>query len=114
LRAQFGIDGRVNAIFGSESDENANREKEIFFGADSKLAELASHPSELSIKDSPGVQKTLCIIKSEDSQIREAIIERIICRGIEIFKRDELKLDAAHAEELFPGVDQESLDYLTK
>ncbi|KAJ3360532.1 Thioredoxin domain-containing protein 3 [Kappamyces sp. JEL0680] len=114
LRALFGTDNRINAVFGSDSQESADREKELFFGPESKVPELPITDDEISIKSSPGSQKTLCIIKSEDTQVRESIIERIICRGIEIFKRDELKLDAARAEELFPGVSQENLEFLTK
>ena len=116
LRGLFGTDNRINAVFGSDSQTSANREIEMFFGPNSIIPRLDIHEDELSIKNSPGIQKTLCVIKSEDAQFRQSIIERMICRGIEIFKRDEVRLDASEAEELFPELadQKEHIVFLTR
>ncbi|KAJ3311050.1 thioredoxin domain-containing protein 6 [Boothiomyces sp. JEL0838] len=101
LRAHFGTDNRINAVFGSDSQESANREIEIFFGRESKVIEMPIDENELSTKGSPGVQKTLCIIKPDAMNHREDIIERIICRGLLISKREEMHLNNQQVEDLY-------------
>jgi nucleoside diphosphate kinase len=109
LRALFGTDNRLNAVFGSDSQENAVREINMFFGPESAIPELPLVDDDLTIKNSPGSQKTLCLIKFEDSTRREQIIERLICRGISIMRREEVLLNHQQVEELYPelmGSDQ--------
>jgi nucleoside diphosphate kinase len=119
IRALFGSDNRMNAVFGSDSQESANREMELFFGPEAKLLELPLNDDDLTIKNSPGIQKTLCLIKFEDSTRREQIIERIICRGISIMRREEILLNNQQVEELYPQLKdsekwQDILESLTK
>ncbi|KAJ3323047.1 thioredoxin domain-containing protein 6 [Boothiomyces sp. JEL0866] len=101
LRAYFGTDNRINAVFGSDSQESANREIDIFFGPESRVTELPIDENELSTKGSPGIQKTLCIIKPDATNHREDIIERIICRGLLISKREEMHLNTQQVEDLY-------------
>ncbi|KAJ3271032.1 thioredoxin domain-containing protein 6 [Terramyces sp. JEL0728] len=101
LRAHFGTDNRINAVFGSDSQESAKREIELFFGAESKVVELPIDENELSTKSSPGIQKTLCIIKPDAANHREEIIERLICRGLLISKREEMHLNNQQVEDLY-------------
>ncbi|KAI8895584.1 nucleoside diphosphate kinase [Globomyces pollinis-pini] len=101
LRAYFGTDNRLNAVFGSDSQESATKEIDIFFGPESKVTELPFNEDNYTLKGSPGMQKTLCIIKSESDEIRQSIIERIICRGIQVFKREEMHFGRSEVEELY-------------
>jgi thioredoxin domain-containing protein 3 len=104
LRALFGTDNRINAVFGSDSQENAERELNMFFGEEANLIELSFNENELSIQNSPGSQKTLCLIKFDDSERREQIIERLVCRGISVLRREELSLTTNQVEELYPNL----------
>lgn len=94
--------------------DDAKRDIESVFGAESKFLELPISEDEFSIKTSAGTQKTLCLIKSEDGDIRNAIIERIISRGIEIHRRNEVKLEQNQVLEMFPGVDDETAQILSR
>jgi nucleoside diphosphate kinase len=115
LRALFGSDNRINAVFGSDSKDSASREIDLFFGPESKVTEIPTTDDEYSIKNSVGVQKTLCLIKFEDSTRREQIIERIICRGIHIIKREDILLTPQQVEELYPNLkDHENLPVLVE
>lgn len=114
LRDFFGTENRINAAYSSENQELATRDIEVVFGASTKLLEMPISEDEMSIKTAAGTQKTLCIIKSEDSDVRNAIIERIICKGIEIHKRDEVKFEPNQVEEMFPGLEAEAVQFLSK
>jgi nucleoside diphosphate kinase len=94
----------MNAVFGSDTQESADREIELVFGEGSKIMEMAMEEDDLSIKGSAGIQRTLCIIKSEDETVRADIIERIICRGITISKREELVIGVEALKRLFPKI----------
>ena len=94
--------------------EEAKREIDLVFGGDSKFLELPIAEDEMSIKTSSGTQKTLGLIKIEDVEIRNAIIERIISRGIEIHKRDEVRLERNQVRELFPDLNDENVELLSK
>ena len=114
MRDFFGTENRINAAYSSENQELATRDIDVVFGASTKLVEMPISEDEMSIKTAAGTQKTLCIIKSEDSDVRNAIIERIICKGIEIHKRDEIKFEPNQVEEMFPGLDAEAVQFLSK
>lgn len=115
MRAYFGTDNRINAVFGSDTQESADREIELIFGEGTKAMEMGIEEDELSIKGSAGIQRSLCIINSEDENIRTDIIERIICRGITISRRKELLMDVEDLKRLFPKiVDDEIFDDFVK
>jgi nucleoside diphosphate kinase len=104
LRAYFGTDNRINAVFGSDSDAKAEVEIELFFGADSKVLQMPFSDDELTLKSSTGVQRTLCIIHTDNESIRNQVIERIICRGLKIARRNETTLDSDMISQLYPGI----------
>ncbi|KAI8823656.1 nucleoside diphosphate kinase [Fimicolochytrium jonesii] len=104
IRASLGTDNRLNAVFGSESLEAAGHEIDLIFGPNTSVLELPM----LEIKDTPPpagahAEKTLAIIKPDivDTSKLDAIIERIICRGYQVIKRETINLSADQAADLY-------------
>ncbi|KAJ3217379.1 thioredoxin domain-containing protein 6 [Clydaea vesicula] len=122
LRALFGTDNMLNAVFGSSSVEAAEKEIEFFFGEHSTdIKNLEFHEKEL---DSVSVtnQKTLVLIKpdvcgfhgkgggeapSGNSKAVDEIVERILWRGFKIIKREELNMPIEQAQDLYDMLKEE-------
>jgi nucleoside diphosphate kinase len=119
LRALFGTDNLLNAVFGADSQEHANSEIDLIFGENPNVLEIPFHEDELSIKGSAGIQRTLCIINSSDETVRAEIISRILYRGIKITKREQGIIRREDAEKLFvkygeKPIFNDLIDYYTK
>jgi nucleoside diphosphate kinase len=97
----LGTDSRLNAVFGSNSKDAAEREINFLFGKDSKAVEIPISEHELT-NATMGPQKTLAILKPhivESGKVDE-IIEKILCRGFKVTNRDEPTISTELAQEL--------------
>ncbi|KAI8925457.1 nucleoside diphosphate kinase [Entophlyctis helioformis] len=108
IRAQFGTDARLNAVFGSLDVASASREIELIFAESTApmtlaLDEVESAPS--------NVQKTLALIKPDAVAKTEEIIERILCRGFAIVKREEVTLTTEMVGELHTAAAREDAGF---
>jgi nucleoside-diphosphate kinase len=83
IRAIYGIDGMRNAVHGSDSVEAAQKEIEIFFGANNAMK------THCDIKDT-----TLCIIKPHilTDNLSGKIIDDIIKSGFKIIAAEMFPL----------------------
>ena len=99
IRAQFGTDAKMNAVFGSQTPEAAEHEIELIFGEHCTGISSAVDEHE----PSANVQKTLAIIKPDAISAGKAdeIIERVICRGYTVVKREEITMTPNLVAELF-------------
>ncbi|KAI8921365.1 nucleoside diphosphate kinase [Powellomyces hirtus] len=105
IRALVGTDNRLNAVYGSETLEAAGHEIELLFGANASVLELplpaiVDQPSSALIQPP---EKTLAIIKPDmiDPEKVDAIVERIVCRGYQVLKRESVHLSQDEAAELY-------------
>ncbi|KAJ1337118.1 hypothetical protein BSLG_006591 [Batrachochytrium salamandrivorans] len=110
IRAQFGTDSRLNAVFGSDSSSSAKYEIDLLFGESATPMTLPF--DEAAICGMPKhIQKTLMIIKPDatSAQYVDGIIERVICCGFNVVKREEIMLSVEMVHELYPTlVDQDN------
>jgi nucleoside diphosphate kinase len=110
IRANFGTDSRINAVFGADSVDIVNEMKELLF--DPKLTTLEPDSEDKSF----GVQKSLVIIKSDilaNGKLDE-VLDRIICKGFHVTKREEVSLSREQVRELYPNLaDEESIEFLS-
>ena len=72
IRAQFGKDGRQNATHGSDSDESAERELNLFFGS-------TALPTTAIFNNC-----TLCVVKPHAFDRMGQIVDMILADGFEI------------------------------
>jgi len=90
IRALFGTDGRRNAVHGSDSSQNANREIDIFFGPKSKL------------RSSAQLNNCTCLVIKPHA-ISEGnagkIIDIVLSQGFEISAMEMFYLNKTMAEE---------------
>jgi len=92
LRALFGTDGRKNAVHGSDSKDNANRELDLFFGPQTKLRSVAL------------LNNCAClVIKPHIIADGHAgkIIDILLAQGFEISAMEMFYLNKTTAEEFF-------------
>ncbi|EGF79674.1 hypothetical protein BATDEDRAFT_35212 [Batrachochytrium dendrobatidis JAM81] len=102
IRAKFGTDSRLNAVFGSDSVETAKHEIDLLFGPNAALTTMSF--DEAAISGAPAnPQKTLLFIKPDamSTSTVDGIIERIICCGFQVLKREEVTLTVDMANEIF-------------
>ncbi|KAJ3013715.1 Thioredoxin domain-containing protein 3 [Thoreauomyces humboldtii] len=99
LRALLGTDNRLNAVYGSETLEAAQHEIDVLFGPD--VLELPV--DEKVFSSSAPQEKTLAIIKPDmiDAEKVDEIVERIVCRGYQVLKRETVQLTAEEAGDLY-------------
>ncbi len=104
IRALFGTDSRLNAVFGSATAAVAEEEIELLFGSESKAQVLPLTESEL-VGTSSSPQKTVALIKPDlvQSGKVDELIEKILCRGYQISAREEMQLTTEMAQELYDG-----------
>ncbi|KAJ3285254.1 thioredoxin domain-containing protein 6, partial [Borealophlyctis nickersoniae] len=105
LRALFGTDNRLNAVYGSSSLEEAATDIALFFNPSRPLPELPYVDPETSPAEA--VQNTLAIIKPDAIAAGKAedIVERIVCAGFTVVKREEMGLSRELVRELYKDVD---------
>lgn len=109
IRALFGTDSRINAVYGAENHQVVIDMKLLLF--DPNLKTLSTDNDK-----SFGVQKSLVIIKPSllKGAKQDAVIDRIICKGFHVTKREEITLTLEVAHELYPKLGEEAIEYLTR
>ncbi|KAI8995899.1 nucleoside diphosphate kinase [Gaertneriomyces semiglobifer] len=102
IRALYGTDSRINAVYGSSTVEAAKNELDLIFGPDSHVMELPFNVRNLTPPFPAQPEKTLAIIKPnvKDGALEE-IVERIVCRGYQVVKREVVQLTVDQASELY-------------
>ncbi|KNC98195.1 uncharacterized protein SPPG_06597 [Spizellomyces punctatus DAOM BR117] len=102
IRALHGTDNRLNAVYGSETPEAAQNEIELLFGSASAVFEIPLTDRDIT-PTSGQPEKTLAIIKPDmiDGEKVDAIVERIVCRGYQVLKRENVHLSPDEAAELY-------------
>lgn len=123
IRAMFGTDNLMNAVFGSSSVENAKVEIEFFFNSEGNQSGdiLEMDFSEKELEDPATIEKTLVLLKpdvcdiargeegeAEYSKKVDEIIQRILWSNFQIIKREQLLLAKEQAQELLYHYEQES------
>jgi nucleoside diphosphate kinase len=109
IRALYGTDSRINAVFGADSQEMAARLKSLLL--DSSIPELPMNDFSKSF----GLQKTLVIIKPNMVPDKvDEIIDRILCKGFQVAKREQIELKPELIAQLYPKMkDQQKIDFMT-
>jgi nucleoside diphosphate kinase len=118
IRALFGTDNLMNAVFGSATVENAKTEIDFFFNSSGNQSGSV-YEMDFAEKDLEAVgvssQKTIVLLMPDicsatggggegptgSSKAVEAIIERILWSNFQIIKREEMFLQNEQAQELF-------------
>lgn len=97
IRAIYGTDSRVNAVFGADNSAHVSELKEYLFNAD--IPSLSIEP-----QLSSGIQKSLVLITPElfNTEKFDSLMDRLICKGFHVIKRDEVTLTADLVVELYP------------
>ncbi|KAI8803163.1 nucleoside diphosphate kinase [Cladochytrium replicatum] len=117
VRGLFGTDSIMNAIYGADTVDRAERDAEFIFGSESDIAELTFDEQELHATPGLSSGKALVILKPDVVEAGKAdlIIQRIVNRGFQILKREEINLTMNHAVQLFNNIeDQETFDVTTE
>ncbi|KAI9207247.1 nucleoside diphosphate kinase [Polychytrium aggregatum] len=100
IRALFGTDNLVNAVYGSDSAASAERDIHFMFETPHVL-EMPMPEVTHSMKAS--LQKTLVLIKPDAVAAGkvEEIIERIMYRGFKVMQREEVSFTSESAIQLY-------------
>ncbi|KAI8593828.1 nucleoside diphosphate kinase [Geranomyces variabilis] len=109
LRALFGTDNRLNAVYGSETLAAAGHEIEFVFGPDVLELPLPEYPDVVASNIVQPSEKTLALIKPDivEADAIERIVERIVCRGYQVLKRETVQLSVEEAESLYEHLKNE-------
>lgn len=111
IRALHGTDSRINVVFGADDESAVTKLKNVFF--DPELKTLEIDESDKSF----GVQKSFVLIKPDilTNGKLDSLIDRIICKGYNVTKREELTLTPEQVRELYPSLkdDPDAVDYLS-
>ncbi|KAJ3183145.1 hypothetical protein HDU87_007568, partial [Geranomyces variabilis] len=109
LRALFGTDNRLNAVYGSETLAAAGHEIEFVFGPDVLELPLPEYPDVVASNIVQPSEKTLALIKPDivEEDAIERIVERIVCRGYQVLKRETVQLSVEEAESLYEHLKNE-------
>ncbi|TPX33870.1 nucleoside-diphosphate kinase [Synchytrium microbalum] len=91
IRAQFGTDGTMNAVHGSDSPASAAREQAILFDDPSVLEMIFPKVEGAAALQ----QKTLCLVKPDAIPHLDEIIERILFHGFQVIKREEVEFGSS-------------------
>ena len=86
IRAQFGTDNMINAIYGAENTEVAQKYIKWIFEDN----EILSLPIENVDTSSLSPQKTIMIIKPGVADKTDEIVQKLVWRGFQIHKRSAL------------------------
>ena len=113
IRALFGTDNLINAVFGSASTESVKTEIPFFFGNNNNSGIMKQLPfDEKDLESSASSsQKMLVLLKpdicngvdgtSSTSKIVEEIVERVLWCKYQIVKREEFNMSADQARDFF-------------
>ncbi|KAJ3161782.1 thioredoxin domain-containing protein 6 [Geranomyces michiganensis] len=109
IRALFGTDNRLNAVYGSETLSAASHEIEFVFGPDVLELPLPEYPDVVASNIVQPSEKTLALIKPDivEEDAIERIVERIVCRGYQVIKRETVQLSVEEAEALYEHLKNE-------
>jgi len=93
IRGQFGTDGVRNAVYGSDSDDQAEQDLDFFFG------QTGNQFAQTAVFDNC----SLCIVKPHlvSSGAAGKVIDDILARGFEVSALELFKEDRANIEEFF-------------
>ncbi|KAJ3126393.1 thioredoxin domain-containing protein 6 [Nowakowskiella sp. JEL0407] len=119
IRALFGTDGTINAVYGSETVESAQSEIEFFF-SNSTISELPLTDEETHATPGMASGKTLALIKPDAIAAGKVdeIIQKIVYRGFQVIKREEIQFSEEQAVEMFAeysheGYFEEIINFIT-
>ncbi|KAJ3033116.1 Thioredoxin domain-containing protein 3 [Rhizophlyctis rosea] len=105
IRALFGTDNRLNAVYGSSSPDSAKADLDLFFYSPPRpLLELPQiDPASIPAAQ---VHNSLAIIKPDAMAAGKVdeIVERIVCAGFTVWKREEMHLSREEAGILYEGL----------
>ncbi|KAJ1557033.1 Thioredoxin domain-containing protein 3, partial [Nowakowskiella sp. JEL0078] len=109
IRALFGTDGLVNAVYGSDTLEIAEKDIELFF-ASSQIPDMQLTEEEMHATPGTSSGKTLALIKPDIifAEKVEEILQKIIYRGFQVIKREELQLSEEQVVEMFAEYNNEA------
>ncbi|KAI8907831.1 nucleoside diphosphate kinase [Gorgonomyces haynaldii] len=97
IRALHGTDSRVNAVYGADNATQVELLKGLLLNSNITALPI---PEETSF----GKQKTLLLLKPDivsGGKVDE-LLDRVICKGFHVVKREELTLTAEQLPELYP------------
>lgn len=100
IRAEFGTDLRMQAVMCAESDSQAREWQSVLFAM--KEQQLSRHVEE--------IERSLVLISPHlvDNEHSAAIIDRIVCRGWQISKREEVNISPEIFLALYPAFENNS------
>ncbi|KAJ3051896.1 thioredoxin domain-containing protein 6 [Rhizophlyctis rosea] len=105
IRALFGTDNRLNAVYGSSTPESAQRDlSQFFYNPPKPLLEMP--PIDPATIPAAQVHNSLAIIKPDAIAAGKVdeIVERIVCAGFTVWKREEMTLSREEAGILYEGL----------
>ncbi|KAJ3074881.1 Thioredoxin domain-containing protein 3 [Podochytrium sp. JEL0797] len=102
LRGLYGQDRLINTFHASDGPVSAARELAYLFHSNHPFATLEFTPpsSPQAARGSGLPQKTLAVIKPNAMLKVDAIVAKIVARGYQVIKREELLLSTERAQEL--------------
>jgi len=116
IRATYGTDNTMNAIYASDSVESAKTHIDLFFSKYSTIHTLREDKEKMS----PVPQKTVIIIKpgQAEGDVVDKLIQKILWKRFEIVKRETINMSVELASQVYSryaGYDyfQEMIKYVT-